>query len=401
MSDNDVLKQVKEMVDNESEFNLADMYDITPEAGEDGLYGLGLNDGLTKEELELAKIYAPLSRGMMIVCGQPGMGKGVFAAHLAWQLRRMFKNKRVLLDYKPKPLFDLGRDLDRYVFFDDEFLLNQMKNIAIESGVKIDDEEEKTSKKNKKNTEEVAKKVLEKNKTLLQNGIWEMDEFKRYMYNRRPTAMINMQTGMIISFWRHLDLLILGMCPNIDEIDYNACQYYLTHIIKMSAASDGHRFFADYYKKQHVTSNGVVNVQGRTQRITVDGDKPHAEIGVELIDSSKAQGNIEKQIVLYLREKYYDDIRNGLMTRGKYTTLKTEENRLIKEYTNFIESYKNAHSGELTIGMSNLNIIHSNICGDLDELNERLTFMHKLGIIKCKRFYDLFNSKNKQDLRFR
>lgn len=396
----DEIDNLDDNFDEEPEKRLCDLYDTTPECGENGLYGFSLNDGLTAQEIELAKIYSPLSRGMMIVCGEPGMGKTVFAAHLAWQIRRMFKGKKALLDWRPRPLFDLGSESNRYVMFDDYFLLSEMDKMAKEAGVKITDKDNDKDEARKEVTKEVAKHLISKNKVLLQNGVWEMDEFKRYMYNRRPTAKINMTTGMIISMWRHLDLLILGMCPNMDEIDYNACQYYLTHIIKMSAASDGHRYFADYYKKQHVTTKGVVNIEGKTQRIVVDGAKPLAEVGVELLDYNKAHGNIEKEIVSYLREKYKKDIRRQKVTRRMFDQYKIDLNSGVITATDFIHKYRELNVGELTIGMSNLNIIHNNLGGDLDELNERLLFMHSLGVIRCKRFFDIYNSKNFNDPRF-
>ncbi len=399
---NEILDEVEDIVE-ESEVKLADMYDVTPEPGGDGLYGLHPNEGLTSIEKELLPLYAGLSRGMMIVTGEPGMGKGVFVAHLAWQLRRMFKGKKVLLDYKPRPLFDLGQENNRYFLFNGDFIEEEMEKMAVKHGFDKkkssknqdwDDDIKSSEKSNVKILKNIANEVTEANKSRLQDAIWGMDEFKRYMHNRTPNAKLNIQVGNLISVWRHRDMLVLGMCPNIDEIDYNACKYYLTHIISMRARGNGHVFDAHYYKKQHVTSKGIVNIEGKPQIVTVDGAKPLPEIGVELINPSIIQGNIEKEITSFLREKYAEELEKRELTRRKFDELKFDEISQCQEYISFMESYRKTYIGELTRGMSNLNIIQENVGGDLDELSERLLFMHRLGIVECKCFFDLYNSKN-------
>ena len=100
------------------------LYDETPEPGANGLYGLELNDGLTDLEMQFAERLAFLCRGVMIVHGQPGCGKGTFGTYLAWKIRRIFKGKRVLLDYMPKKLFDYDYDNNRYKYFNADMMMD-------------------------------------------------------------------------------------------------------------------------------------------------------------------------------------------------------------------------------------------------------------------------------------
>lgn len=346
---------------------IADMYDYSPEAGEDGLYGLELNEGLTEYELELVPLYASLSRGVMVISGQPGSGKGAFFNHLSWQDRRLFAGRKVLLDYKPRPLFDLGMEHNRYFLFNSEFIVKEMDKMALKSGTTIMEEDEAvyegTKKKQKKNllknTSDVARQWTDANEVLLQNGILGIDEGKKIFNKRNPHSRVAMFYGMIISVWRHLDLLIAIMCPFLNEIDRFLVEQYMTHEIRTSCGirSKSSTVFADFYKKGSVTGKGVVYIQGRPIRIKVDGAEPRPEIGVKLLDTSfdtSEFGTKEKRVVDYLK---------------------------LKEHN-----------------LANLNMIQPYADEDINILRERLLFMHRMGIVQCKRFWDIYNSKNYANL---
>jgi len=75
--EDDELEDSPEVMREKGE-EISNMYDDSPEAGQNGLYGLGLREGLTEYELKLAPLYASLSRGMMVISGPPGSGKGTF-----------------------------------------------------------------------------------------------------------------------------------------------------------------------------------------------------------------------------------------------------------------------------------------------------------------------------------
>jgi len=235
--------------------------------------------------------------------------------------------------------------------------------MALKSGMKIVDEtgmDKKISKKDAlKNTEVVAKNWIDQNSVLLQNGILGMDEFKRYVYKRSPGTKVGKFLGLIISVWRHLDLLIAGMCPFLNEIDHYIVEQYMSHEIKTSwgMGRASNMVFADFYKKKSVTAKGVVNVEGRPVRIKVDGGKPLPEIGVQMIDlQNEYDHNAPKewQIVEYLLQR--------------------------------------------PDKLANLNMIALVVDEDINILSERLLYMHQQGAVQCKRFFDIFNSKNYANL---
>jgi hypothetical protein len=331
---------------------------------------LELAECLTETEYKLAPKYAGLRRGMMVVTGPPGAGKGVFFNHLSWQDRRMFKGTKVLLDYKPRALFDLNSEDNRYFPFDADFMVNEMTKMAKKSGMVViededDEQDEWSDRKRKKlsqkeltrNTKSVAKKWIEENDVLLQNGILGLDEFKKYCHNRNPMNKVGVLIGHLVAVWRHLDLLICGMCPFIHEIDAYSILPYMSHEIRMSSggAYAPTTYFADFYRKKSVTSHGVVNVEGRPIRIRIDGAEPHPEIGVQLLgDHNVDFGDKEKQIVDYLKSR-----RDGL---------------------------------------ANLNQIGTGVDEDIDTLCERLLYLHRMEIVQCKRFFDIYNSKNYANL---
>lgn len=340
---------------------IADMYDETPEAGADGLYGLELNEGLTLEEQAKASKYALMSRGHMLVTGQPGSGKGVFGTSLAWTNRRLFRGKKVFLDFKPRALFDLGQDSNRYHLFNSEFMQNEIKKMAIQSGTeKILDENiasknKKVSVKDKTKSEGLsllAKEWRKKNEVLLRSGVLALDEFKRYCYNREPFSIENKVIGSLNSVWRHLDLLILGMCPQKHEIDQYTSLFYVTHEVRCSAMTDGHSFKYRIFKARYVGVKGVIETTGKPEVYFIDGSKPRPEIGNELksVSFSEDDGQIENMIMEYLLEC------------PKQT--------------------------------ANLNMICDTLDLDLNETKDRLLNMHKLGLIECKCYFQLYNSKN-------
>ena len=368
-------KQEFQDIEQVQELNL-DRYDNTPLAGKDGLYGLELNDGLTEEEIKLAPMYAVFRAGMLIVTGTPGAGKGVFSNHLTWKNRRLFKNKKVLLDYLPKATFDYGYEKEPFFLFNWDFLQTQIKSMAVQSGTVVLDKGEKEELKGEaKDAYALAVQAWrKKNEVLMHNCIMVLDEFKRYVHNRQPTAKINITFGNIISVWRHLNMLILGMCPNIDEIDYNSAKFYMTHHVKCSWCEEKlNTTRAKFYRKKSVSANGVVNVEKKPFVINVSGDKPRPEIEVELVRPDLAFGIEERRIIDYLRSRP-DTMRDGHICK-----------------------------------VSNLNRIALAIGEDLNECNQRLLQMHGQWVenetsegfnnsIRCKGYFDLYNSQNYANL---
>lgn len=357
-------KEQPEFPENEPD---DDMYDETPEAGVNGLYGLELNDGLTEAEMLIAPRYALLCRGVMIVHGQPGCGKGVFGAYMAWKLRRMFAQKKALLDYKPRKLFDYGYEQNRYVLFNAEFMMREVNKMAVKAGgKKYTDPDANLDKDDKIKIDSIARDWRKTHEVLLMHGIQELDELKRYLHNRNPNNPMGKMISNIVSVWRHLDLLVLGMCPNIQEIDVKGFLQYVTHEVRPEwCVSRKNTTLCRIRRKSHVGNGGVIKFETKPYPLFVDGGKPRPEIGVQVNNYNVTMGEPEKRIVDFLRSKG---------------------------------------------GFANLNEISEAIGEELNECDERLKFMHGLfryggdvlekakAPIQCKCLYDVYNSQDFKNL---
>jgi hypothetical protein len=346
------------------------LYDETPEPGANGLYGLELNDGLTDLEMQFAERLAALARGVMVVHGNPGCGKGTFSAYIGWKIRRIFKGKRVLLDYMPKPLFDYSYDDNRYKFFNVDFMMDEVDRMADRAGksIKRDADEELTGKE-----KEMARLMAQKwayskqAEVLMKDSVWELDELKRYLHNRHPNNRVGIQISNILTQWRHLRLLCLGMCPNINEIDWNGFLQYVTHEVRPEWCTRFklHTTKCIIRRKSHVSNTGVVKFESKPYPLYVNGGRPRPEIGVQLLNPDISMGEPEKRVVSYIQAKG---------------------------------------------GMSNLNEISDNTGEEINECRLRLLKMHGVfpspdkllynpeSLIRCMTVFNLFNSLDYKNL---
>lgn len=359
---------------------LLSMYDTSPLEGENGLYGSILNDGLTEKEMENSRLYAALNHGVMLVTGRPGSGKDTWAHHLAWRNRRFFKDRKALLDKLPRPLFDLGYESNRYFLFNGEFMTTELDKMAVKSGTVKTEEvvdketgeikeiirnDHRTKREIEADLNEHAKGWITNNEVMLENGVLTLSEFKFYVHNRQPMNKTGIMVGRLVTVHRHLGLFIVGCCPFEHEIDALSVLPYVTHKIITSIDNSQRIIGANYYKVRMYDPKKGITIDGKPiERLRIDGKEPRPEIGVQLIDFDADEyeiGGKEREIVEYLQNI------KGVLPELDH--------------------------------ISNLNQIQKIIDEDLDELNERLLFMHDMGIVKCKGFFDIFNSKNYSDVK--
>jgi len=265
-----------------SEMGLSEesLYDQS-EAGE--LYDDQLRPNLTEEEIEDAIRMKRFIRGVMMVTGDPGSGKGVFGHVLPWKIKRYFLRRKVLLDHKPRPVFG------PYLPFDDKFLKEELGKMAEMSNVRgeIPKEIDRKDKKRIKTISGLADKWVrsKQGEVYLSNSVLVLEEFKRYMHNRRPMNPLGITLGHIITWWRHLDILILGMSPFLNEIDRKACQQYITHEVRCTWQSDS-TALCNVYQTQWVGSRGVLRIQSKPTPIVIDGWRERIELGVSYVEDA-------------------------------------------------------------------------------------------------------------------
>lgn len=258
---------------------LSEHYDTEDMSG--GLYDVELNEGLSEAEIKEAEAFERLglTRGVMLVTGAPGAGKGLFGTVLAWKIRRYFKGKRCLLDYKPKPLFDADV-IEPYTLFNGDFLMSQVKNMAEAVEVSVDSE----AALNKQQADKAAKIaqswIEDQGAVLLQNGVLALDELKRYFHNRRPMNTLGIIMGYIVTIWRHLDLLIIGMTPYKKEIDQFSFLPYVTHWVRCEwNVSRPNTTTARIFRARFVGATGVFETVGKPISITLNGNEPRESLG--------------------------------------------------------------------------------------------------------------------------
>ena len=270
-------------------------YDETPEP--DDIYHLNLRPGLEDWEIEEARILAPFSRGLMLITGEVGAGKGTFANPFAWKMRRYFQ-KPVGMDYMPRKLFDdyynapkvwnekKGKfDLaEKYFLFDENTLMKDLRNMhQVAMGQSNDLNKRVSEFENLKNSalKTLANKwIAEQGIVRMQNSVLVLDELWKYVHNRDPHNKMGRTIAGIIKIWRHLDLLMIGMAPRKDEIDVKACLRYITHEVRcewMSTKKNTTK--ATIYPVRFITSRGNFNISGKPFVIYMDGGREREFLG--------------------------------------------------------------------------------------------------------------------------
>ena len=266
------------------------LYDETPEIGGDSIYSLPINPQLEDWEYEEAEMLAAVTRGLMIVTGYPGAGKDLFGVTLAWKLRWYF-GRRVGLDVRPRRLFDetvfpLG---NRYFPFDEVVLFDEMRKTEQAARGIVEEDEQTEEGATVKKERKLSKTELNamaanwahnEGRIKLQNSVLHLQEFWRYMHNRRPMSPIGIAIGGIIKTHRHLDLLIIGTAPRKDELDEKACLKYVNFEARCHWAGDREdTTIANIYPTRFVSSKGVLETSGDPFHFIVDGGKPRPRLG--------------------------------------------------------------------------------------------------------------------------
>jgi hypothetical protein len=238
------------------------------------LYQEILNPDLTEAQIEDAKSLYNMTRGVMIVTGFPGSGKGVFANTLAWKIKRYYKDKKVFRDDAAR------RPFGYFKLFNEEFIMGEMEAMAKASGTTSEVQKELKTQKAIKDASSLAKAwMANRGQVMLQNGVLMLDEFWRYMHNRRPMNPMGLIIGGILKTWRHLDLLVIGMAPQKRELDAISCLPYITHEVRCSwSLMQPDTTDVRIFKVRYVGAKGVIEATGQPMLIHINGGKERPEL---------------------------------------------------------------------------------------------------------------------------
>lgn len=315
----DRLEQVKS-VDDLLKVDESLLYDESPEYGENGLGHPNINPCLTEEEVEDALFWLRFHRGIMLVVGSAGAGKGLFANMLAWKMRYYF-GKKVLLDYRPRKLFDeianpeeyrkyQPSDLQtyyRHIPFNEKILVDQLRRMSKVAAVGVRDGvvQSNGGKKESPLLDNLAQEWTSRiGQVFLRNSVMVLDEFKRYFYKREPHNPMGRTLGKVFDIWRHLGILIIGIAIDERELDRFNCIPKITSIVRCT-------WLNPYTIKKHnlapystmvditpvkyvgVAGEGVLDMASPTIRRIVEGGRPRECLGgkrwVDIYNSEDAK----------------------------------------------------------------------------------------------------------------
>lgn len=245
------------------------MFDESPEI-DGSLYELELQPGLSDEEIKEAQFMKRMVRGIMAVTGMPRQGKGLFTMATAWKLKRSFA-RRVLLDFRPRRAFGIYKPFNEEVFADEAY-----KMAELAKGATLENTSDKEQVAILKNAGDIAGKWIDtQGQVMLEHSVMVLDEFHRYMHNRRPFNPMGILLGRIIKLWGHLDILVIGIAQQKRELDRISCLPYITHEVRCSwCETVPDTALCTLYPVKYVYSKGMLQVKGKAKPLYVNGRKP-------------------------------------------------------------------------------------------------------------------------------
>ena len=233
-----------------------------------------LRDGLGWRARKEAKHLRTISRGVMLISGEPGGGKDLFGVSFAARQKYLF-GRRILLDFLPRRAFGA------YTLFDTTVMVDQINRMAKQAGVEGIDGSKDSVEYDEFIQEATTKWALEgEGEVLLKNALVYWSELKRYCYNRNPHNKVNKFIGSINSIWRHLDLLVMGTHVLPHEIDkYTYLSYAKIRATCNWSISRPHTTDVTIARGAFITSDAVYRVEGQPLTLHVDGNEPRSWLG--------------------------------------------------------------------------------------------------------------------------
>jgi len=262
---------------------LEELYDLTPEPGA----GMPpLNSGLTEEEIEEAPFYDQLRIGVMAVSGEPGAGKGVFLHFLLWKLRTLFRDFHVLLDKKPRPLFDESHQGREYLLINRDIVTNEFNELskAYKKGKRETEEKVDAGElKEKSYAEKLVDKWIEDKGDLFYNAGMGLDEFWEYFDNRNPHNIMCKTYSPLLKRYRHYNLLVIGATPHLDELDVKKCLKYVTHEVRCNQTTTEGVHVASIFRHRFFNGRSIIEAASQPITLIIDAKAPRDRLGGKCI----------------------------------------------------------------------------------------------------------------------
>lgn len=239
-------------------------------------HDFNFRDGLSykaKKEIEFLYTFA---RGIMMITGDTGSGKDLFAIAIAAMNKYYFndlnhpdKPRKILLDFYPKRAFGY------YTFFNPDVMMEEIQKMA-KAANQTGFETSNDPKESEFVDEATEKWALGGEGEILLNGsVLYLSELKRYCYNREPHRAVNKFIGKICTIHRHLNMLILGTHVFANEIDVNAYLQYVTCWAKCSwSLTKQNTTDVILSRGRYSLGTNVYKVIGKKKVLHIDGKAP-------------------------------------------------------------------------------------------------------------------------------
>ena len=229
----------------------------------DIIENLQIPENLSYNEKKEAEFLRSIGKGVMLVTGNPGSGKDLFATSIAY-MNKYYFGRRILLDFLPKEAFG------EYTLFNMVVMMREINKMA-----KAAKTEGATQEETDKLVVKASEKFIEENEILFKGSVLYLSELKRYCYNRNSQSAVNKFIGSLCTVWRHLDILIIGTHVQKHEIDQYSFLAYVTHWAKCNwSLVRPNTTDVTITRGAFIGNNAVYDVAAKPIILHVDGGKP-------------------------------------------------------------------------------------------------------------------------------
>lgn len=287
-----------------------------------------IRDDLTPEERKDAEFWSVILRGIVLLTGAPGQGKGITSHMIAFKMKRYF-NKTVISDTRPRLLFG------EYIPFSMDFLVEQLdRTIEVATPSKITLYNSSMFLGDKDELDDIDRRIVEcvngnalpidvivrktetrhsvvvrrleklvendmvmtttfmphvtsdgqwissRGKVFLRDSVILLDEFgTKYMNWREHSDPVHRVLLKMFTHWRHSRSVILGIGTEKAMFD-KACFEKVTCEITTVRVHPSRLIFAVHVKPlRYISSTGELEYAGKPTSFTLWGDEPKDMLG--------------------------------------------------------------------------------------------------------------------------
>ena len=246
------------------------------EDDEEEMHDFPLREDISWIVKKQAELLRTVARGFMLITGEPGGGKDLFAVSTTKLFNYLF-GRKAILDFVPKQAFG------SYTLMDVPTIIQKIREIAKQ--LRVEGIEATQDKKELAQfMEEATKRWLLEGEgyDIFKGAVYYISELKPMAYNRNPMSRTNKFIGSLGTVWRHLDLLLMGTHVYANEIDEKAFLQYakLRTVCTQTLEQDVIR--ARVYRGMYAGADFVVsNISLRPLVFYVNGAEPRDFLGGE------------------------------------------------------------------------------------------------------------------------